>query len=211
MLIFSTSILVYGQQSENDIINEMCLEFKNTENLSDSLRIENMLSKKLYPYLRNIETSKVDSIGTSLFIRLQKDCPEFRSFLLKESNTNNFIPVDKMPEGSITTLEKKEFTKTKRFYYYEGATDEKTKVLIENGYWFEKFPDNTYSKCKLIWTSNNEYALEFIESNNEARKSFNKKGDIFQYKLIKKENNYYIIAAQIKGQTEILLFKLYEE
>lgn len=187
----------------------MCKEFQITENLSDSLRVENAYSKYLYPYLRTKEASKADSIGKSIYFRFQRECETFRKFLDRIDPQTNFIEIDEIPKSSLTINEKKEFIKTTNFYYLEGG-NKITNVEIKKGFWKDIFPDNTFSKNKFSGLNEeNEFELEFIESTNNARKGFSRKGDKYFYKIIKKENNYFLIAAKIPKQKQILLFKLF--
>lgn len=194
---------------ENDVITKMCSEFKNSSQLSDSLRVENMYIKALFPYLRKIQHEKVDSIANALYYRLQKECPEFRVFLLQQKGTQNWEVVETMPTTNFSKEDQKEFNHHKDFYYYEGSTAIITKVKIKNNEWIDEFPDKTYSKNTFAWKNNSEFILTHVESNNEGRKAFSHKGDQYFYTLINKKENYYTVAAQIPNQKEILLFKLY--
>lgn len=197
-------------KSEDDIlVMKMCTEFKNTTMLSDSARIENMYSKFLYPYLEKIQPSKIDSIGTAIYFRMQRKCEDFRKFLLDRSKTENWEIVDKMPKSEFSKDLKSEFSKLSEFYYLEGETNTITNVKIKNDLWIDEFTDKTYSKNKLTWENDYKFSLEFIDSNNEGRKGFSRKGDKYYYTIINKKDNYYTIASKIPNQKEIVLFKLY--
>ena len=41
------------------------------------------------------------------------------------------------------------------------------------------------------------------------KKSFSRKGEIYQYRILSKENNYYWIAYYTKDLNNIVKFKLY--
>lgn len=188
----------------------MCEEFKNTSNLPDSSRVENMYSKYLYPHLLNMNTKEnIDSIGTSLYIRLQKECEEFRTFLIEKTNSEHWEIINEMPKSEFTKKQQKEFNKIKAFYYYEGETNEITNVILHKNLWVDHFPNHTFSKNYFKWNNENQFVLEFIESNNEGRKAYSRKGEKYFYQIINKKDNYYIIASQIPNQKEILVFKLY--
>lgn len=210
LLFFIIPIFTFSQNSnvENKLITDMCSEFSNTGSLSDSARVENTYSKYLYPYLKKTETFKVDSVGTSIYFRFQRECENFRKFLDRVDPLKNFEELSEMPKSTLTESEKKEFQKIKNFYYFEG-NDNKTKVLLEKGFWTDNFPDGTYSKNIFRWKDNSEFELEFIESTNTSRKGFSRKGDKYFYNIIRQENNYYLIAAQIPKQNQILLYKLF--
>lgn len=88
-------------------------------------------------------------------------------------------------------------------------TGEKTEVRTDHKYWTENFSDGSYSKLFYHWIDKTKFELEFIESNNHARKNFSKKGDKYIYEIINKEGDFYWILCEIPGQSEILKFKLF--
>lgn len=209
ILIILFPVLGFAQ-SEDFIISNMCTEFKNTGNLSDSARVENMYSKYLYPHLEKIESpNTIDSTGNAIYFRLQRECEEFRKFLFDRSRTEHWEIVYEMPRTDFTAQQKKEFEKISEFYYYEGETNTITNVKLRNGFWIDEFPDHTHSKNKFSWENSHKFVLEHVDSNNEGRKGFSRKGDQYYYSVINKGENYYLVAAQIPDQREILLFKLY--
>ncbi len=71
------------------------------------------------------------------------------------------------------------------------------------------FKDGTYSKLKFEWLGDCEFELEFIESNNESRKSFSKPGDKYIYQILDKKAKYYLMSAWIPGMSYFLKFKIY--
>lgn len=187
----------------------MCEEFQKTKNLSDSIRVENTYSKYLYPYLSKFEQPKIDSIGNSIYFRFQRECETFRKFLDRVDPLDNWEELKEMPKSILTKTERQDFEKTNNFYYLEG-NNQITNVLIEKGIWKDIFPDQTYSINNFKWFGNeNQFELEFIESTNLNRKGYSRKGDKYSYKVIRKVENFYEIAAQIPNQNQILLFKLY--
>ena len=213
LLTFLIPFLGFAQnKSEDDmLVKKMCNEFINTSKLSDSARVENMYSKFLYPYLEKMQPEKIDLTGNAIYYRLQKECEDFRKFLLDRSKTEHWKIVDEMPRIEFSKDLKNEFSKLSEFYYFEGETNAITNVRIKNSFWIDEFPDKTYSKNKFTWENDYKFVLEHIESNNEGRKGFSRKGDKYYYSIINKKDNYYTIAAQIPNQKEILLFKLYRK
>ena len=209
LLTFLIPFLGFAQnKSEDDmLVKKMCNEFINTSKPSDSARIENMYSKFLYQYLEKMQPEKIDSTGN----RLQKECEHFRKFLLDRSKTEHWKIVDEMPRIEFSKDLKNEFNKISEFYYFEGETNAITNVRIKNSFWIDEFPYKTYSKNKFTWENDYKFVLEHIESNNDGRKGFSRKGDKYYYSIINKKDNYYTIAAQIPNQKQILLFKLYRK
>ena len=183
----------------------MCIEFAETENLSDTLRVDNIFNKYLYPYLLKFERQKAESIGNSLYFRLQRECEEFSKFLDRIEPQENWTELNEMPESKLSKNEFKEFITKRNFHYLEG-NGEKTIVNIIDDFWIDRFADKTTSKNKILWKKNNDFELEFIESNNEARSGFSRKGDRYYYKIINLENNYYTIASKIPNQNYSYLF-----
>lgn len=211
LLLFLFPVFTFSQnlKDENELISSMCKEFQKTEHLSDSLRVQNTYLKFLPSYLEKIEPAKLDSVGSSIYFRLQRECESFRRFLDRVDPLPNWKEIKEMPKSELTVKDRKEFEKTKNFYYLEG-NNETTNVVIENGIWMDIFPDNTFSKTKFKWYGkDNEFELEFIESTNLNRKGYSRKGDKYFYKIIRKEKKYFEVAAQIPNQEQILLFKLY--
>ena len=208
ILFFSLQVFSQNNREENDVIKEMCIEFSETKNLSDTLRVDNIYNKYLYPYLLKFERQKAESIGKSLYFRLQRECEEFSKFLDRIEPQENWTELNEMPESQLSESELNEFIKKGNFHYLEG-NGEKTIVKIIDGFWIDQFPDKTTSKNKIIWKKNNVFELEFIESNNEARNGFSRKGDRYYYKIINIENNYYNIASKIPNQNRVFVFKLY--
>ncbi len=212
LLIFLIPVFAISQHNseEEAVIAKMCAEFKNTPDLGDKERVENLFVKFLYAYLEKFPDEEINAVGDAVYFRFQKECPEFRKFLLDTSNTENWKAVSEMPEIEFTSAQKKEFDRHANYYYFEGAGNEITNVKIADRIWMEEFPDNSYSKNKFYWENDAMFALEHIESNNEARKAFSRKGEKYYYTVINKRQNYYTIAAQIPGQDEILIFKLFK-
>lgn len=211
LLFFLVPVFGYSQKNseEQEVIRKMCAEFKNTAELSEKERVDNLFNRFLYPYLEKFPEEKFTEVGEAMFFRFQKECQEFRQFLLDNSNTEHWKAVSEMPEIEFTPEQKTEFNRHANYYYFEGVGNDITNVKIADGIWMEEFPDNTYSKNKFYWENDSRFILEHIESNNEARKAFSRKGEKYQYTVISKRQNYYTVAAQIPGQDGILLFKLF--
>lgn len=194
------------------IADEMCSNFRQNENLSDSARIKILNEKYIIGYLNSFPQAKRKEKGQNLYFRFQKNCQDFREYLHRVNPAQNdyWVRLSERPKIYITDSQIKEFKNSKNFYYTESA-GEKTKVKTDKKYWKETFADGTYSKLFFNWIDVNKFELEFIESSNNGRKNFSKKGDKYVYEVIGKENNYYWILVEIPGQSELLKFKLFEE
>ncbi|QQQ28504.1 hypothetical protein [Chryseobacterium indoltheticum] len=213
MLLFSIFINAQNELDKTDkIIDEMCLNFKSTENLNDSLRIESLTQKFILPYLGQFSDSDYENKMENLYFRFQKRCEYFRDYLQRISppQGENWMKLNARPEIKVSDKEINQFKNNSNFYYFEYS-GEKTLVNTDKKYWTEIFEDGTSSKLLYTWIGKNKFELEFIESNNNTRKNFSKKGDKYFYEIINKESNYYWVIVEIPGQSEILKFKLFNE
>ena len=193
---------------EDELVKKMCSEFSKTDQMSDSVRVANVYGKFLYPYLEKFEKPKIDSIAKSIYFRFQRECEAFSKFLDKVDPQQNWQNLSEIPKTELPNDEKDELLKIKNFYYLEGDS-QITKVKVTKNFWTEEFPDKTFSKNKIIWKDDNIFELEFIESNNEGRKGFSRKGDTYYYKIISKDRKNYNIVAKITNQDRVLMFKLF--
>ena len=210
-IFFATFLIAQNLSDKSDeMIDKMCSDFKSTENLNDSLRIGSLNEKFIFPYLNQFPESERESKIDFIYFRFQKRCEYFRDYLQKVDppKDDNWVRLTEKPKITVSENEIKEFKAHKDFYYFEYA-GEKTLVKTDKKYWTETFSDNTNSKLFFKWVDKNEFELEFIESTNNTRKNFSKKGDKYVYKIINKENGYYWILCEIPGQSEILKFKLF--
>ncbi|WP_417430546.1 hypothetical protein [Halpernia sp.] len=196
----------------DEMIDEMCVEFQRDPDLSDSIRIQNLNDKFIFNYLNQFSEQERESKIDNLYFRFQKRCEAFRAYLYQKDppKDDNWEILKSKPEITISASEISQFKNTKNFHYfeYEGA---ETQVEIGKKYWKETFADGTTSKLLMNWIDKTKFVLEFIESTNNGRKNFSRKGDKYNYELISKEKNYYWILVETPGQNEILKFKLFEE
>jgi uncharacterized protein YxeA len=195
----------------DSLIDIMCIELKKSTHLSDSLRLNAIYLKHFYTYLSTIEENKIDSLATSISFRFQRNCPEYLKILYKmetEKGDWEIVQKEDKPNPVLTKKKCKKFKKHKSLIYYESNGD-KVLVEIKNGFWVDNFIDGTYSKLKFNWLIDCEFELEFIESNNESRKSISNVGDKYFYEIIDKELSHYILIAHIEGQDIYMKFKMY--
>lgn len=202
-----------AQKKDNSIdvlVNEMCNNFNENKNLTDSTRIKILNEKFIWPILKNQTEENATEIGNQIYFKLQKNCQEFREYLYRVDppQDDNWVRLTVRPSIEITDEQIKMLKKTNKFHYYEYA-GETTKVQTNDKLWTETFADGTFSKLNYDWTTANSFELTFIESNNKTRKNFSKKGDKYKYQLISKEDNHYWVLVEIPNQPELLKFKLF--
>ncbi len=212
-LIFFLFVSVFSfaqNESIDNLTNEMCLSFKNNESLSDSVRITILNEKFIFPYLNQFPEAEKEHIIDNLYYRFQKNCKEFVDYLYRidPPKKDDWKKLTTRPEIKVTNRDLAFLKSRHNFYYFEWG-GKKTTVKITNKYWTETFSDGTYSKLYFRWLTNNQFELEFIESNNNGRKNFSKPGEKYFYEIVSKENNYYWILVTVPEQPQLLMFKLF--
>jgi hypothetical protein len=205
-----TSILLFSQNVEDKVLDDLCLEIKKAKHLSNEEKLI-QLDKQLILYLSNFNENEVEEKFDYIFIRLQKVCEEF-SLLIQEimppNVRDNWVKLSERPNIEISDEELDEFKKHSLYYYYEydGSI---TNVTIMDNLWIDNFIDSTSSKLKFRWVDNTKFEIEFIESDNNTRKNLSKPGEKYYYQIINRENNYYWLLLEIPESNELWKFKFY--
>ena len=187
----------------------MCSYLRNLDIKNDTLKLNTLYEKQVFPYLGGIDEALAPKVGQQLYYRLQRNCVDFRALLdrldpPKEAPTR----LTEKPKSGISKKELKEFKEQRRFYYFEVSGDS-TSVLMDKGKWTDSFSDKTNSYLDYNWINDTEFELVFIESNNETRSNFSAKGDKYVYQVLAKEPNYYLMSVNIPGQETFEKFKMY--
>lgn len=213
-LLFMISTIIFCQNIDEKrdlLIQKLCNILSKNKNLDDLARI-NLVNQdaNLIKYFKDFPKDKIEAEEEALFYRFQKNCKEYADLIknYSEKNTENWVSINYLPQSTINESDFKLIKKSSEFYYfdYEGN---KTIVKIENNNWIEYFIDESFSKLKLHWLNNNDFNLEFIESNNSMKKSFSRKGEIYQYRILSKENDYYWVVYYNNDLSNIVKFKFY--
>lgn len=213
-LLFMISTIIFCQNIDEKrdlLIQKLCNILSKNKNLDDLGRI-NLVNQdaNLIKYFKDFPKDKIEAEEEALFYRFQKNCKEYADLIknYSEKNTENWVSINYLPQSTINESDFKLIKKSSEFYYfdYEGN---KTIVKIENNNWIEYFIDESFSKLKLHWLNNNDFNLEFIESNNSMKKSFSRKGEIYQYRILSKENDYYWVVYYNNDLSNIVKFKFY--
>lgn len=213
-LLFMISTIIFCQNIDEKrdlLIQKLCNILSKNKNLDDLARI-NLVNQdaNLIKYFKDLPKDKIEAEEEALFYRFQKNCKEYADLIknYSEKNTENWVSINYLPQSTINESDFKLIKKSSEFYYfdYEGN---KTIVKIENNNWIEYFIDESFSKLKLHWLNNNDFNLEFIESNNSMKKSFSRKGEIYQYRILSKENDYYWVVYYNNDLSNIVKFKFY--
>jgi hypothetical protein len=191
--LFCLSICYSQTDTEIDILTtEICKTLEENKQAPDSLNVSFAFQKHFPLFL---EKHKIDSeekyntVTDRIFFRLQKNCNFFVALLARNNeNKSEWEVLQTAPPSNIQKKDCKKLTAIKKFYYLE-QDGKKVHVTIDNGKWIEKFEDGTYSNLNFKWTSDCEFEIEFIESNNNMRKNLSFKGDKYNYVLYETKDN----------------------
>lgn len=206
---------IFGQtiQQIDSITYKMCESLSNLTEEKDDAKITITAQKHLPAFYEkfNINSQIVaDSIGDKIFFRLQKNCTSFINILNKlEENKSDWNTLSHKPKSEISKKNCADFFTGGKYYYkeYDGKL---VNVIMTPNSWTETFEDNTTSKLLLHPKDNCELELEFIESDNNLRKNFSVKGDLYRYGIYKLEEDSYYIWTSSKDNT-IYSFRLYRK
>lgn len=213
ILLIGISNITFSQTiTEIDSVSfVMCDYLKKLEIKNDTLKINTLYEKQLYPYLGKIEQSKNQKVAQQVYYRLQRNCVEFRNLLDRLDPPKEAVTrITEKPKPEISKKQLKEFRNQRELYYFEVSEDT-TKVIMENGKWTDIFSNKTVSKLTYNWINETEFELVFIESNNETRSNFSVKGDKYIYQILSKEDGFYFMTVNIPGQKTFEKFKMYYE
>jgi hypothetical protein len=214
ILLISCSLLYTAaigqtQEQKDSLVSQICTVLIETKNQPDSLRVQLAYEKHLYPFLARFREDQIDEIAMSIYYRLQRNCIEFKDILNRaDPPKGDWESIGEKPLSILTRKECKRFLAHKNYWYLESSGDT-VNLTIDNGFWTDRFKDGTYSKLRLSWTSDCEFEIEFIESNNDIRKNFSKPGDRYRYQIVDKKSGYYDMSVEITGTDRHLLFKIY--
>ncbi|WP_264523147.1 hypothetical protein [Flavobacterium sp. N502536] len=185
-------------KSVDSLTIEICKSLVQNKVLDNEIRINTINKTHITPYLTKFKDSIVQRrVFEQVFYRLHKNCNEFVALFPNESAQSSWSMQDEKPLDEISKEECNRFDQSSKYYYFEhgGA---KVEVTLSDDLWIEKFADNTFSKLHFRMKSNCEFELEFIESNNLARKNLSIKGDKYLYHLYKEENGTYGVYLKNK-------------
>ncbi len=204
-----------GFSQSNDKLDSILSVACNTlnesvDNADDTARLNEMRDKHIIPIISKMNPSIQEQSFDKIFYRLQRTCPEFVAILKRlEKPKGDWVTVPSKPKSKLNKKACRDFLKYKKYFYIEANGLDTIWVRIGKDYWMETMPDSTFSKLKFNWDNDTEFTIEFVESNNNVRKNFSRKGDKYNYQLIEKVSNYYKLSVWVVGQPDIMTFKLY--
>lgn len=208
-LLFSTYSFAQSQSVVDSIANEICKTIGQSTETVDSVRIFNSVNAHLEEIIEEMNREEVEEFWNNIYFRLQKNCTIFWEIIKRNSpETVHWQDVAEIPDSKMTKSEYGKFKEIKSFIYMEPNGDT-VNVSIKNSQWEERFQDKTYSRLKMDWLNDSTFELSFVSSNNKIRKNFSNPGDKYNYYLIEKGDDYYVICVGTPGDEKFSLFKLY--
>ncbi len=190
----------------DSIALEICSSIKSNTTIDDKNMLELIINEHIYPYLRKQASESRDHIE----LRTERLCPEYSALAYRvNENNGDWVLLKQKPKTLISQELCSQFYDNQSYYYLE-ATGDKVIVEMKDGFWIDRFLDNTYSKLKLVRESDCEYYIQFIESNNSMRNKFSKVGDIYKYQILNYKDDKFYISAHIPGQDQYYKFIMYK-
>jgi hypothetical protein len=210
LLIIPVEAFTQSQVQIDSISMSVCATLNVGQERADTIRLAEVYRMHFAPFLRWYREDKLDSLASTIHIRLQRLCPAYEEIVHRlMPSRGDWQELTERPKMTLEKKTCKEFFKLTRFYYIEANDGSTVYVEINNGLYKETFSDGTYSKLEFSQTGSCVYEIEFIESNNKIRKGFSKRGDRYRYTLLDQEENYYLVMVEIPGSTRMLTFKMY--
>ncbi|GAB4027328.1 hypothetical protein [Spirosoma koreense] len=196
-------------QIKDSFFEEVCNTLLDNQHRPDKFRIDEINKQHIIPLLKKYSKYEKEDVYYFITARLQRVCPEYQHILQRKyGSKDDMILIEKKPVGILDKPACEAFLKIGNYFYYDDKGDT-VQLAIQDGYWVDKFKDDTYSKLKFYWIGDCEFEIEFIESNNRLRKNYNRPGDKYRYQILTKEKNYYILSVTIPGIDEYHTFKVY--
>lgn len=216
IILFFQSIFMFGQNIKqiDSITLKMCESLTYSKEVKDDTKIEMIFQKHLPALYEKFNiTSQIaaDSLSEKIYFRLQKNCAKFLTALNNlEENKSDWSTLSQKPKLEVSKKICANFLTGGKYYYkeYDGKL---VNVIITSNSWIETFEDNTTSKLLLHPKGNCEFDLEFIESNNNIRRNYSVKGDIYNYGIFKLNDDVYYIWSTTKDNNVIYTFRLYRK
>jgi hypothetical protein len=151
--------------------------------------------------------SLADVFLNDIHIQLQNKCKVYKRILDSLHPDEDWKKADIHLKSGLSATECNDITKYKKLFYIEPQMDT-TFVTIENGVWRETMKRRkTFSELAFEWKDDCDFSLSFLRSNDEIKGKASKKGDKYQYRILEKRPDYFLVLGIIKKNG--LQFRLY--
>jgi hypothetical protein len=214
LLLMSFNVLclsAYCQQLRpvDELVNKMCASVSANMDKPDSVNFRMAAQENFPAYLQQYPNSDPEKVFDTVFLRLQNTCKAFVQLLAKDrSKDQNWTDASSMATSKMSKKECDDFFAGDHYYYLEPGGDT-TWLSISGGYWIDHMADGTYSKLTLAKTSDADFELSFIQSNNSVKGALSKPGDKYLYRLIEKGDGFYTLCVGMPNIEHYSLFKIF--
>lgn len=198
-------------QQVDSLASKMCESFKELKEVKDETKIMMVFEKHLpafYEEAKVTSQAQADSLVNRVYFRLQRNCQAFLDILAgMEENKSDWGKLAEKPKSKLSKKESDTFFSGKSFYYkeYDGSI---VNVALSSSHWIETFEDGTTSNLLIRPKGSGEFELEFLESNNNKRKNFSVKGDVYRYGIYSVAEGIYSAWVATKDN-EYHSFRIY--
>jgi hypothetical protein len=210
LILLTISTVIFGQTEKqtDSLISVMCKSIKNNERLKDSTRLILVYGEHLFPFVERYDEKEREKITEKIYYRFQRNCRDFSDLLDRLNPPSEYWEkVADKPKSKLTKKQCQDFLKHKN-YTYPDSNGDTVNLVIDKGLWTDNYKNGTYSKLKFKWINDNEFEIEFIESNNSIQSQFSKKGDKYIYQIIDKADDHYLMSVQVPGTEGYYLFHM---
>lgn len=205
VLLFTSGQMVCQTDKQIDsLATQLCKTLEKNVNLTDSIRIQSSYEAHLPQFIKKFPQDSddaFDALMNKIFYRYQKNCKLVVELIKNNSKMHgDWKSLSSKPKNTVSKTKCRELDKLKKFYYIMPDGD-RVNVSIDNGLWHEDFEDGTFSKLEFKWTSDCEFEIIFIESNNLSRKNFSSKGEVYHYGIYSETGkDYFIWVNDVNGK-----------
>ena len=209
LLYFPLSSQSQSNQQIDSMVTILCNNITHSKEEIDSIKIKQAFEEYLPSFLKDMKDATAQFTFEEISLRLQTRCKAFWTILERNTPKNSFWQtIDKFSETSCSKEDCEQLFKKKNLYYFE-PTGDTTKLNLSNGFWVDLLSDGTYSKLGLKRINFYEFEISFIESNNSIKQKLSRKGDTYVYRIVQKENNYYVMQVGIPNAGRFSQFRIY--
>lgn len=208
-LIVSISAVSQSNINSDSLVEQICKTVNRNKVKADSASVVKLFTKHLSHYANFLNNAELDSLFTLCYFRLQANCKEFKKIIDELNPTKgDWNSVENIPRANISIEECNQFFEINKFKYLEYSGDT-TQVVITTNSWTDFFTDGTTSKLSFKKKSSCEFEISFIESNNISRKNMSKPGDKYNYIILEKNKNYFLLLVTYPSKNFRSTFKMY--
>lgn len=206
IVLLSKASICQSRKSIDSIVVQICNTVGTEIKASDSLTLQHAFDKHLPAFF---SLYKSDSTFDPIFFRLQTTCADFVNALRRmDTSDKQFKNIAAFEKPKCSKKIAGELFSLKKAWYLEPDGDT-TKVELTKKHWIDRMTDGTYSRLSLKQFSDYDFEITFIESNNPVKNNLSRPGDKYIYRIIDKNENYYLLQVKLEKLELYSEFKIY--